>query len=280
MNRPPVFSTVIFVLALTAAAMACSIGAVGETVREAYKEKCYKVDRAEYERAAAELGQAPKTPNYPELVTYEVCYRNDGDDLSSVRMSEGYRPEESEPATSQPADVKPTKDLAPPDSQATSQPADVKPTKDVAPPNSPARTIPAGTYRGQIPWNASATTSKLVENEITIVVSSSGQVSGEARWKYNRTDLTNKSGGGKCTSSLEFLQTYTLSGQVAGVDERSITVEVDLFEFRDLSNCGRESRRREESWTCPAIISHHDGTLTVTCGRVTSGGGAYLTAKK
>lgn len=249
-----VFSLFIPMLALTAAAMACSIGAVGETVREAYKEKCYKVDRAEYERAAAELGQAPKTPNYPELVTYEVCYRNDGDDLSSVRMSEGYRPEESEPATSQPAEVKPTKDLAPP--------------------NSPARTIPAGTYRGQIPWNASATTSKLVENEITIVVSSSGQVSGEARFKYN-----NRSGGGKCTSYYEFWETYTLSGQVAGLDDKSITVEVALSEISDWSNCGRDIKRREETCTCPASIRYEEGMITVTCG-TGSDCGAYLTVKK
>jgi len=118
MKRPLVFSMLIPALALAAAAMACNIEAVGQMVLEAYDETCYRVDRAEYERAATELGQVPETPKYPELVIYEVCYFIDKDRrllqddpvLSSVRMSEGYRPEESDPAASQPAEVRPTLD--------------------------------------------------------------------------------------------------------------------------------------------------------------------------
>lgn len=56
MKRPLVFSMLIPVLALAAAAMACNIEAVGQMVLEAYDETCYRVDRAEYERAATELG--------------------------------------------------------------------------------------------------------------------------------------------------------------------------------------------------------------------------------
>lgn len=246
------------VLALATAVMACSIEEVGRTAGEAYHEKCYKVDRPDYERAAAEVGQTPRTPKNPDLAIYEVCYYNDEDRVTSVRMSEGYRPEESEPATSQPAEVKPTKDLAPQ--------------------NSPARIIPAGTYRGQFPWNANSI-STLVENEITLVVSSSGEVSGEAQLKSNHTDSHNTSGGGKCTSYYESWTTYTLNGQVAGLDEKSITVGVARSEISDWSNCGRDINRREEACTCQASIRYDDELITITCG-TGSDCGAYLTAKK
>ncbi len=93
--------------------------------------------------------------------------------------------------------------------------------KYIAPQDSPARAIPAGTYRGQFPWNANSI-STLDENEITIAVSSSGEVSGEARFKYHHTDSHNQSGGGQCTSYYEFWETYTLSGQVAGLDDKSV----------------------------------------------------------
>lgn len=173
-------------------------------------------------------------------------------------MSEGYRPEESDPAASQPAEVKPTKELAPQ--------------------NPPARTIPAGTYRGQFPWNTNSHNT-LVENEITIVVSSSGEVSGEARFKYAHTDSHNKGGGVQCTSYYEFWETYTLSGQVAGLDDKSITVGSALSEVSDWSNCGRDIKRREEACTCQASIRHDDGVITVTCG-TGSDCGAYLMAQQ
>jgi hypothetical protein len=94
------------ILALTAATLACNFSGVKDMVEEAIQEevyeKCAPVDRAEYERAAAELGIAPETPINPEYAVYEVCYINDNghEVVRSIRMSEGYRPEDPEDNTS------------------------------------------------------------------------------------------------------------------------------------------------------------------------------------
>jgi len=93
-------------LALIVVTLACNIPNVRNMVEEAFLERCYPVDRAEYERAATELGLTPETPKYPEGAVYEVCYiekSRANDVLTSVRMIEGYRPTEDEDANSSPA---------------------------------------------------------------------------------------------------------------------------------------------------------------------------------
>ncbi len=86
-------------LALIVVTLACSIPFMQGELEEAVIEKCYPVDQAVYEKSARELGQIPKTAEYPEYAVYEVCYfgkKRTDDNIISVRMSEGYRPTEAE----------------------------------------------------------------------------------------------------------------------------------------------------------------------------------------
>lgn len=93
----------ITLLLLIAASIACNHPLAGEAIQDAMSERCVEIDRSTYETLAAELGQTPETPKYPESAVYEACthekvggidlYGNEGK-ISSVRMSEGYRPEE------------------------------------------------------------------------------------------------------------------------------------------------------------------------------------------
>jgi hypothetical protein len=68
----PVYQRLSFVLALAAIALACQFGDVLQIGGESFLEGCTVVDRAAYEEASAELGQASKTPKYPEHAVYEV----------------------------------------------------------------------------------------------------------------------------------------------------------------------------------------------------------------
>ena len=75
--------------------IACNILGVKEAAEEAIFDKCYPVNRDLYEQAAAELGQVAKIPKYPDTAKYEVCYRNDGEEVTSIRMTEGSAPEDA-----------------------------------------------------------------------------------------------------------------------------------------------------------------------------------------
>ncbi len=93
----------IILLLLISASIACNYPNAGEAIQEGVSERCFEIDRNTYERLASELGQTPETPKYPESAIYEACthekvggfdlYGKEGE-ISSVRMSEGYRPEE------------------------------------------------------------------------------------------------------------------------------------------------------------------------------------------
>lgn len=91
-----------FVLfALMIVMLACNL----PVIQDADSENCLPVDRETYERAAAELGQIPETPNYPEGAIYEICFgsEEEAEKIISVRVTESYRPAEDEDAKSGPA---------------------------------------------------------------------------------------------------------------------------------------------------------------------------------
>lgn len=93
----------IILLLLISASIACNYPTAGDAIQDAVSERCFEIDRNTYERLASELGQIPETSGYPEGAVYEACthekvgdfdlYGKEGE-ISSVRMSEGYRPEE------------------------------------------------------------------------------------------------------------------------------------------------------------------------------------------
>ena len=81
-----------FILALITASIACNYPDVVEVIGEEAMESCVTVGRSRYETVAAQLGQTPETPKYPESAVYEECYIEK--DVTSVRMSDGYRSDE------------------------------------------------------------------------------------------------------------------------------------------------------------------------------------------
>ena len=100
MKIKPSFKMIFPFLALAAASIACNIPDVRDMVEEAYVESCTPVDRATYERAAAELGRTPQTPNFPESAVYEVCTNMDDDQsgYTSIRITNDSPPGENVPA--------------------------------------------------------------------------------------------------------------------------------------------------------------------------------------
>jgi len=83
---------IIPLLMLIGASLACNYPDAVEVIAEAAMEHCFTVSRNQYESSAAQLGQAPETPKYPESAIYEVC-QIEGEP-SSVRMTDGNKPEE------------------------------------------------------------------------------------------------------------------------------------------------------------------------------------------
>jgi len=254
MHKMPVFLRLLFVLALAAAVLACNIGV--EMVQEWLTETCNPVDRDRYERAAAELGQVPETPDYPEGAVYEVCFNNKFE-LTSVRMSEGYRPTEGEGAN-----------------DGSQSNPDSNPDLSL-----PAGTVPAGTYTGQFIWGPEYIYT-LLGNEINISISPNGTVSGTALFHYNHSEERQarpSAGGGQCTYYYEFSEAYVVSGQIAGDYDQPVQVALTLFEISNNSTCGFDDKRRDESCTCQGMLTVRDGQLTITCG-TGDPCGAYLTA--
>jgi len=214
-------------LALIIVTLACNLPDVRDMVEEAAFEKCYPADRATYERAAAELGQIPETPKYPEAAVYEVCFAGEErtDEMTSERMSDGYGRTEDEDANS----------------------------------------IPAGTYigdNGEIPpdW-------ELVEGEFIINVAEDGTVSGSRiyiirresvgptctwRWENGHTTIINGHVSGTAGYVTVENDSYTISdGSECGgsnnhqtfesvCDEAQITISGDQLEIigDGSSNCG------------------------------------------
>ena len=138
----------LFILALIAVSLACNTPDAINMIAEAAVEKCNVISRAKYESYAAKLGQVPETPKYPESAVYEVCFIDM--ELSQVRMSEGYRPEED-----------------------TSEETNL---------------IPAGVYTGEFYFNEDhSDITELMENEINVNISNSGIVTGSAVFRFNNT---------------------------------------------------------------------------------------------
>jgi len=79
----------LFLMVLIGASLACNYknqDAI-QLIAKAAMEKCFTVNRDQYERSAAELGQTPETPKYPDSAIYEVCQIQG--QPSSVRMIDG-----------------------------------------------------------------------------------------------------------------------------------------------------------------------------------------------
>ena len=59
-------------------------------IAEAALETCRPATRDEYESVKARLGEAPETPTYPEMATYQVCYaRSTGTIMGNATIEDG-----------------------------------------------------------------------------------------------------------------------------------------------------------------------------------------------
>jgi len=74
--------------------LACNTPDAVEVIVESAVERCLPVTREKYENYAVQLGQTPEIPKHPESAVYEVCFIEQ--ELSSVRMSDGYSTEEDD----------------------------------------------------------------------------------------------------------------------------------------------------------------------------------------
>ena len=264
MNTKPSFKMIIPIFVLVAASMACNILHVQDMVHEAFLEKCYDTDRATYARAAAKLGLTVETPNYPEGAFYEVCYigKDDDENITSARMTDGYGPDENAPAEN---------------SGTVSGAEGSTPDENEQNESEQTRSIPAGTYTGKFPGDMGAFDQ--VTNEINLVVSGNGAVSGSAILNTINEEQHKTSSGGNCTYYYEFSKSFAVSGQVVDAWTKSVEVEVTTYEISDNSSCGGENKRRDETCTCEASAEIKDGILTITCGYSVDCG-AYLTAAR
>ncbi len=264
MKNKPAFKMIIPLLGLIAASIACKIPDVRDMVEEAITEKCTPVDRATYERAAAELSRTPQTPNFPESAVYEVCTNMDDEQggYTSIRMTNDYPPGENAATEGS--------GTLPKDADSTKGDKEQNESEQI-------RSFPAGTYAGKFPGNFPEYYQ--VTNEINLIVSENGSLSGSAILKSSYTMTHNTSSGGQCTSYHEFSTSYAVSGQVKDAWTKTARVDKTLNEITDRSNCGRENTRRDETCTCEASAEIKDGVLTITCGYSVDCG-AYLTAAK
>ena len=186
MNKLPVQKThiLILILALIAASIACNIPEViDETVErivEANTESCAIVDRSEYKLAAAEIGQIPETPKYPENAWYQVCYINT--EISSARMIDGDDPENDD-------GVEGEEYFPPPASEDEGE------------------QIPVGTYVGtsnypelMADWNNPG---QYTKNEVDVRVTKDGTVSGFYLVRYVGDEFTTTWNNEECTGHWE-----------------------------------------------------------------------------
>jgi hypothetical protein len=138
--------------------------------------------------------------------------------------------------------------------------------------------IPAGSYTGNFPWNDKAI-STLVENEIRVDISASGEVSGSAIFYNNHYTNRKNVEGEDCQTYYEFKETYTIQGQISGWLDQPVHVTVTTLEILDNTACGGELKRRDESCECEALLTVRDGEMLITCGTGVKCT-AYLTARK
>lgn len=194
-------------LALLISALACNYPDAAQVFVSAALEECYSVNRERYENAAAELGQEPETPQYPETAGYEVCYMDE--QLASVRMSDGYGPDEE---------------------QAVAAEVEVAPEADAGAGTGTTIVSAAGTYIGEeleIPpsW-------ELVIQEFTIEIAEDGAVSGFKVYEIRRASLDSS-----CNVYWGNGHTTLISGYIYG-SEGLVSVETEAFVLSDFSDCG------------------------------------------
>ncbi|MBN1666483.1 MAG: hypothetical protein JW862_05325 [Anaerolineales bacterium] len=210
MSRTPIFGTRQFIvlLALLMAVLACNYPDATQVILSAATENCNSVNRERYEDAAARLGVEPETPKYPETAGYEVCY-GDGQ-VTSVRMSEGYGPEEEQPAAAVEAEA--------------------APETDAGAGTGTTPTSFAGTYMGEeleVPpsW-------ELVKQEFTISIAADGAVSGLKIYEIQRASLDSS-----CNVYWGNGHTTLIGGTIDG-SEGLVSVETEAFVLSDFSDCG------------------------------------------
>jgi hypothetical protein len=191
-----------FLLSIIFASIACRLPDAVKVITEAAMEHCFPVSRSQYESSAAQLGQIPETPKYPESAVYEVCQING--QPSSVRMIDGKSTEDNEQTESE-----------------------------------GKTNILAGTYIGEFYFNEEhSDTTELMANEINVNISNSGIVSGSAILQFNDTYIS----ADNCTHYSETGYSYTISGQINGDDVETVEVQKTSYLIVDHSPCGEYTR--------------------------------------
>jgi hypothetical protein len=217
----------IFVFALIFIAIACRFPDAVKAIAEAATERCNTVNRNVYESAAINLGQIPEIPDDPESAVYEVCYQMNNPKPVSARMYGGKRSE---------------------DNGTTG--------------NVGNDSIPAGTYIGEFYFNEEhSDITELMANEINVNISNSGIVSGTAILQYNNTYIS----ADQCTHYTESGYSYTISGQINGVDRETVEVHQSTYLLTDHSPCG-EYKRSNKECSCEGLLTISDGELIIRCG--------------
>jgi len=227
----------LFILVLITASIACNalynpeglVKDVEESIGWASEdtEECYSTDRDEYEVKAGMLGQTPEIPKYPESAVYEVCYVDS--EVSSIRMADGEALEDNESTG-----------------------------------NTGNDSIPAGTYTGEFYFNEDhSDITTLMTNEINVHISNSGIVNGSANLQFNNTSTTNNPE--LCTHYFEKGTSYTISGQINGVNRETVDVQKSINQIISHSPCG-EYIRTDQECSCEGVLTVSEGELKIRCG--------------
>jgi len=228
----------ILLLVLIAASIACKYPDAVGVLVGAAIENCFPVSRSQYESSAEQIGAAPEIPKYPDSAVYEVC-QVQGQPVS-VRMVDGEAPEDNESTG-----------------------------------NAGNDSIPAGTYTGEFYFNEDhSDTTELMANEINVNISNSGIVNGSAILQFNNTYISDD----LCTHYTEKGASYTISGQIKGVDKETVEVNKSTYFLSDHSPCG-DTKRSDEECSCEGVLTVSDGELKIRCGS-NSDCGVVLFAKR
>jgi hypothetical protein len=204
MRKLPPLKIKIFwvILALLTASIACESPDLVAPVVESIAEECYPVDRGIYEYTAATLlRQTPKTPKYPEGAIYEVCRVNG--EISSVRMTNGPRPEEPEVIEQEEPEVTESEEA---NSLSPSTGADESNS------TSTDHYIGSSNYPDVIGFSSG----QYPKNEISIRVADDGTVSGSYLMSYIGDPSTYDLDEGACTEQWDMDINGTFSGKLTG----------------------------------------------------------------
>jgi hypothetical protein len=230
MNKLPVqkIKLSIFILSLIIASIACKHPDAVDAIVEAAVEDCSMVKRDVYELSAAQLGQTPETPEYPESAVYEVCFIDR--EVSSVRMIDGNNTED-----------------------------------EVSEENN---NIPVGTYIYEVfvndePPPGGDDWEYELESEFTISVANDGTVTG---FKTYRTWVDSVSATGCATRSEEGFTT-NVSGFLEG-NQGYAKLENKHWDFWEYhgEECGDgKDYFKDEEDVCDAIITISGNQMDISC---------------